>query len=481
MTKLADIPKPVVNTVVAASPVTSTAFTIANAISGSFSLNMMMCLIATESLANMQFLNINHSNIASTVYSAMSSSYIPNWIASFNDLDPELLIFPWGIFQENQISSLFLDNFGDALTETLAHLGAFLLIACATFSMRIEKLNSSSMGKLYVITFSFFASNLFGQFQSLLLNSVLQLLKVNLFLDSYSIISYLTGYLTLSLTIGLLVFFFFKVLSIFNNRINRKKNTLRILSNESSRRIRNETKWLEKKYEFLFDDFKQSHKNQFFFVFWMAAFNAFYIFLIIFLQNAPIVQCFLVVVLVLVFILFPAAIKPFENKTIAYLYFFNFACILLVAILNLALAITQYLNPAFSGVEAQGKAVVSIIAINAGTNAIISLGELLIVIYQKLKNYGKEVKKRKEKKSNMGLFRSATGKTHKNLSQERKSGFPRDSRSIREKKIINKTSASNPLTKDSFKLKIREVVLPKTKAYATRRRILRAPSISAKS
>ena len=441
----------------------------------------MMCLVATESLANMQYLNINHSNIASDIYSAMSSSYIPNWIASLNDLDPELLIFPFGIFQTNQISSLFLDNF-DALTETIARLGAFLLIACFTYSMRIEKLSHSMMGKLHVITFNFFASSLFGQFQSLLLYSILQILKLDLFLDSYSIISYLIGYLTLSLTIGLLVFCFFRVLSIFNNRNNREENSPQIPSDESSLSIRNQTRWLKKKYEFLFDDFKKSQKKHFFFAFLITAFNAIYILLIIFLQSVPVLQCILVVILVLLFLLFAAITNPFKNKITAFLHFFNFSCILLAAILNSTLAIIQISNPDFSGVEAQGKAVISIIAINTGTNTIISLGEMLIAIYQKLKNPGKDaIIMRKDKDSSTGVFRSNNEKIRKDLSRIGVKRYPRVSRSIREKERGNdndKISPADLSTNNPLNLKFQEVTFPIPRNHPARRSIWLVPSTS---
>ena len=464
VTKVSDIPEAVLKIVVAASPVTSISFLIANAISGSFPLHMMMCRIATESLANMQYLNINHSKIASDIYPAMASSYIPNWIASFNDLDPEQLIFPFGIFQTNQISSLFLDNFGGILTETMLRLGAFLLIASATSSMGIEKLRHSMMGRLHVTMFSFFASSLFGKFQSLLLYSVLQILKPDLFLDNYSNISYFTGCLALLLTIVLFVICFFRMLSIFNNKHNHKKNSSRTISIESSSSMRNKMRWLKKKYEFLFVDFKKSQKKHFFFAFWITAFNAIYILLIISLQNISVLQCILVVILVLSFIIFPAITNPFENQITAFLHFFNFSCILLAAILNSALAIIQIRNPDFSGVEMQGKAVISIIAMNTGTNTIISLSQMIIVISQKLKNSGKDAEMRKEKYSNKRVFHSTSGKTHKDLSpkREREKRYLRNLRSIEKNEQRNnkKISAADISANDPFNLNFLEIGFP---------------------
>ena len=62
--------------------------------------------------------------------------------------------------------------------------------------------------------------------------------------------------------------------------------------------------------------------------------------------------------LVLVYILFPATIKPFQKLVPAFLHFFNFSCVLLVAICNLALAIAQHLNLETPGAEIQGKVVI---------------------------------------------------------------------------------------------------------------------------
>ena len=310
VTQLANVSRAGLAVLTTAPPVTSTAFTIANAISGSFSLNMMMCLIATESLVHMQYLNINHSNIALTIYSAMSSSYIPNWIASFNTIERELLIFPWGIFKTNQISFLFLDNSGDSLTETMIHLGLYLVAITLTLSIQTEKLINSFAGATYATIFGFFGSSIVGKLQSQLLYSILQILRMDLFLDTYSRMSLLTGYFTLSFSIGLLVFCFFKVLTIIHNKDNLRKNRSHVsLSQESRSNLIIQAKWLEKKYEFQFDDFKSSQKNQFFFAYWLSVFNAIYILLIVALQSVPVLQCFSIVILILVFILFPALIN----------------------------------------------------------------------------------------------------------------------------------------------------------------------------
>ena len=394
MTQLADIPEAAATTLGAASPLTSASFTITNTFSGSFSINMMLCLVATESLSNMQYLNINHSNIASTFYSGMSSSYIPNWIASFNTIDRERAIFPWGTFEKSQISSLFLDNFGDSLTENMVNSGLFLFAIALILSMQTEKAINSFARKAYLTTFGLFASNIFGKLQSQLLYSILQILRMDLFLDTYSRMSVLAGYFTLSFTIGLLVHCFFKLLTIFHNKANLGKN---IPSSPLSHETPTQTKWLEKQYEFLFDDFKSTQKNQFFFTYLITAFNTIYILLIIALQSVPILQCLSIVVLVLAFILFPAIIRPFKTILPAFLHYFNFSCLLVVAILNLALAIIQYLTPDFSGTETQGKVVISVISLNIGMNSLVSVGIMISEIYNKCKSCAKSDTGKKQK------------------------------------------------------------------------------------
>ena len=417
MTQLVNVSKTGLAALTAASPATSASFAIANAISGSFSLNIMMSIVATESLANMQYLNLNHSNIASTIYSAMSTSYIPNWIASFNTIERELLIFPWGIFQKNQISSLYLDNFGDSLTESMAQFGLYLAAIALTFSMQTEKLVDTLAGKIYATVFGLFASNIFGKLQSQLLYSLLQILKMAFFSDTYSRMSLLTGYFTLSFSIGLLVFCFFKLLTIFHNKkVNLRKNRSRISlsSHENRSNLIIQTKWLTKKYEFLFDDFKSSQKNQFLFAYWITAFNAIYILLIFSLQSVPVLQCLSIVILVLVFILFSATIKPFKKVMPAFLHFFNFSCVLIAAILNLGLAIKQNLSDDSSGIEIQGKLVISVIIMNTATNTLVSLGVLAFEIYKKCKSRAKNDQSNKQKKTEHPKKRS--GKSRHQMS-----------------------------------------------------------------
>jgi hypothetical protein len=80
----------------------------------------------------------------------ISSSYVPNWIASYNTLEQEDLIFNWGIFQKSQISALYLDNYGDSMTEIMIYFGLFLLACLFTISPKIDNLIHSCGGKVYL-------------------------------------------------------------------------------------------------------------------------------------------------------------------------------------------------------------------------------------------------------------------------------------------------------------------------------------------
>ena len=424
---------------------------------------MMMCLVATESLANMQYLNINHSNIAASIYEAMSSSYIPNWIASFNDIDRELIIFPWGIFETNQISSLFLDNFGDGLTEIMVHLGLWIFMAGITCSIQIGKLSESLAGRLYATVFSFFAANFFGKVQSLLLFVLMQILRMGLALDTYSRMSLLLSYFTSSFAVGLLFYCFFKLAAIFKSKNKPNSRTETVISagnsiitrstqvaEEKAPNSSGQIQWLEKKYEFLYDDYKDSQKTHFFFAYYLTAFNAIYILIIFSFQTVPVLQCFFITILALIFIIFPAIIKPFQKKIPAFLHFFNFSCIFLAAFLNLVLAIIQHLNPEFSGVENQGKGVILIIAVNTIVNSMVSLGMLAFEIYQKCKSTcGNRPKENKQKLKVLKIEISASTNQRsrpndlpKNLPKAPLKERPRDSRFRREIRQQNLSEAS---------------------------------------
>jgi hypothetical protein len=71
--------------------------------------------------------------------------------------------------------------------------------------------------------------------------------------------------------------------------------------------------------------------------------------------------------------------------------------VLVVAFLNLILAIIDDLNPDFSGRETQGKAVTVVIILNIGTNVLFSAGEMLLEIYKKFSKKCKKVSETNQK------------------------------------------------------------------------------------
>ena len=381
-TSLVDISEAQSAALVAAFIVTSTALTVSSGASDGFSTTMLMCLVATECLANMQFLNINHSNLASTVYSAMSSSFIPNWIISYNDLDKEMIIFNWGIFEKNQISALYLDNFGDSLLEIMIYLGLFLLSVFLTISPKMKRRTHPFGEKAHITTFSFLMATILGNIQSQILFSTMQIIKLHLFYNKYSALSLLTAMSTMSILLGLLLNCFRKLMIIFKyqQRSTNLKRAATIRPNNTRLQIR----LLKKKYEFMISDFKSSNANQFFFVFWITAFSIVYILSIFCFQSVPRLQCLSIVVLVAALIFFSAKVKPFKEKVPAFLHFFNFTCVLIAAILNLALAFSPVENSGFSH-ETQGVMVISVIITNTAANGLFSIGGMIYDIYHKIK------------------------------------------------------------------------------------------------
>ena len=171
-------------------------------------------------------------------------------------------------------------------------------------------------------------------------------MRMNLLFDNYSRMSLLIGYLTTSFAIGLLVYCFFKLLMVFKNKNKLTSSTgaagksisiteaavseghtfgthTTQAADEKASSTKGQIEWLEKKYEFLFEDYKDTEKKHFFFAYYLTAFNAIYILLIFSLQNVPVLQCFFITILALIFIMFPAIIKPFDKKIPAFLHFFQ--------------------------------------------------------------------------------------------------------------------------------------------------------------
>ena len=380
-------------TVLAAPVATSLILTATNVVSGGFSANMMMCLFATECLANMQYLNINHSDIAITIYSGMSSSLFPNWIVDYDYLNQSLLTFNWGIFEDNQISSLYLDNFGDALTQMLFYFGIYALVALFTIRCQKERMLFSWIGKIHIIAFSFFGSTLFGAIQGQLLFSTIQILRMDLSSDKYSQLSLVTAYLTLALFLGFLTGGFFRLQSIWIAQ--KKKRSNMVQTNLDDREASLQDEWLEKKYEFMHGDFINEKQNQFLFLYWILGFNGLYILLIFWLQNSPVLQCLSITILLIAVMMLPIIIRPFKRKMTAFIHYLNFGCVLVVALLNLILAIADTMETEVPNVQIQGWAVVSVIILNAATNIILSLGLMIKELVKKRKRV-EEVKPREE-------------------------------------------------------------------------------------
>ena len=334
-------------------------------------------------------------------------------------------------------------------------------------SLRSESL----AGRLYATVFSFFAATFFGKLQSLLLFSIMQILRMGLFLDAYSRMSLIFGYFTASFAIGLLVFCFFKLQVIFKNKNKPHSKTEAGVSegnivmtrsiqapDEKASSTIQRIQWLEKKYEFLFEDYKDNQKTHFLFAYYLTAFNAIYILLIFSLQTVPVLQCLSITILAFIFIIFPAIIKHFQKKT-AFLHFFNFVCIFLAASLNLVLAIAQNLNPDFSGVEQQGKAVISIISINTIINTAVPLGVMIFEIHQKCKSIARSRSKKGNnlKLKTMKIVISASTNKRTNLADLPKTVLKQRSRDSRFQRGNDQSTSSDTSFSVERSSKIQEI------------------------
>mgnify|MGYP000877969813 CR=1 FL=1 len=373
---------------------TANALQSANAISGMSYINLLLSLSAIESIANMQYLNINHSVIALGAYSGLSSSIIPNWITKFNHLNEENLVFNYGIFEKNHFSALYLDNNGDFLTEIFIYGGICLLTGVISPCMIKENLARTRIGKVYAITTGLLLSNVFGHIQTLTLFSLIQILKVSLVVDAYSGVGYFLAYLTLTSVVALYILCFFKLKAIFE----KKAPELEPLKKEAD-------EWNETKYEMLYEDFKESSRSSFFFSYWIAAFNIVYILLIFTLQSVPVIQCLSIIVVALSFTIISAIVNPMKKKSASFIHFFNYACILFVGFVNLAIAIKEAVTGDHSSNKLAGWVIFYAVMANTGMNILIGLGGLLIQLFQVILNRINKKRVEKEKGSITGIKR----------------------------------------------------------------------------
>ena len=357
------------------STATSAAISASSAATGGFSSRLMMCLVATEAIVNMQYLNIRHSKTGTLYYQRMSQSLVPNWFSSLNTNNSNSTVLAWGSFQKNSVSSLYLDNHGDTLIETLFSWILCLLLMLFTFIARRGSRIGSLIFKFYLMAFSFAISNLLGQLQSQTLFFILQV-KDNFFFDGYSKLSLVIGYLTMIFTILALIYWFYQLRMIYKHKIETRNAT------HKKKGFSHKEKWRSEKYGVLWSDFKDDSKLRFFFMYWIVLFNIVYILLIFGLQDVPLAQCSLIVVWTVMFIAFSVAIRPFTQLSTILSHYFNLGCILTVEAMNLYLALQESQDPHFSEIEDQGKAIVYVVIANTAINMLASLIGVAHELYQ---------------------------------------------------------------------------------------------------
>ena len=355
----------------------TTAIAVTSALSGQFSISLMLLLTVIDAIANMQYLNMNHSQTALNLYDILSTELLPNWITQLYDGEA---VVDWGIFKTKQTSYLYLDNLGDTLEVISIYLLLTLLTFAASYILQSNKMFERFFRRMHVYFLGLLGSNVFGKIQSLILFAILQSFKFAVFNDAYHVISVIVGYLTTSSIIGFTLYTFLKTLTVYRN--NQKKIQKIIQEKPSIERRRNyqrkamrkpENMDEDEKYGFIFEDYNMKSKNTFLFNYWTMTYNSIYILLILSLQSNAIAQCSSIVGLTIIFIIFSAVLRPFKEPSSTFLHYFNLTCILAVAITNLFLAIALEVNPDFEGAENQGMAIFIFVIINFGINTIVPL------------------------------------------------------------------------------------------------------------
>ena len=318
--------------------------------------NLFLYLAAIESIANQQHLNIMHSQIALNSYDGLRSTLVPNWLPNHNTIESHRLVFNYGVFEKNRRSPLYLDNFGGYLTEFLIYFGIFLVWMSISLVIKsADKLLSSPVGKGYAIALGILLSTVFGHIQRQILFSTLQIFKTDLLVDTYSRVSYSMAWITICAVTCLLFFCFCKLSAIFTvKEVQRTPITTTSQMNANDLTITSSSKWNVTKYGMLFRSFKDNRKKTFFFSFWTLLFSIIYIGLILVLQLVPILQCLSIIALTMAFLLFTGLLKPFKEKTASILFFFNFSCVLFIAILNLSIAIGEAMDDQFKNISING-------------------------------------------------------------------------------------------------------------------------------
>ena len=125
--------------------------------------------------------------------------------------------------------------------------------------------------------------------------------------------------------------------------------------------------------------------------------------LILSLQKVPLLQCFSIVLLTIVLMMFAATLKPLKEKPPPTIFFFfNYGFVLILAILNMSIAIQQVFSSQMVANDMIGWIIFVVIGINSGANFLFGTVPILYGIYQIFKRLRKKCKGSREKGKKTG-------------------------------------------------------------------------------
>ncbi len=152
----------------------------------------------------------------------------------------------------------------------------------------------------------------------------------------------------------------------------------------------------------MFSSYKYDNKFRFFFTYWVILFDTIYITFMLCLQYVPGLQCLSIVLLTIYFTVFSAILRPMKEKSEAFLFIFDYASVLLVAILNLVLAVREVSKSQPTNNDDIGWAIFIIIAVNSCVNILFALCGILSRIYSLYRKW-KDRRQKSNTESNKDL------------------------------------------------------------------------------
>ena len=355
------------------------------ALTGGVSTSAMLLVGFLADVDIYTYINVPFPDNFVTFIEQMRSSILPNLFANMDTVydgnNPSSTI---GKFRFWGLSATLLDNSNTTIFKDLVVLGIILGLNILVLLFKsYPSINSSILKIRTIFMWNVFLSYYMGDFSELQLNSMVQL-RENSVWSGYTILSFVFAVIIVISYPPLLGYLMYKT----NQRHSQpEKVQRRRVHNESNPNLQNQ-QWVKvpPSIEFLVEDFHDTNSFTRNYIFVMLLETFLQILIIFFFQDNGLSQAILYTIIIAVSIVLIAWQRPYRSKLQMGILLLNQASKAVMGIHAILLGVDstiQFLSP--ESIEAMGSVLTILILTVIGINSLLSIGILLVSLFQSIK------------------------------------------------------------------------------------------------